>query len=311
MSNRFGSVAVGLFGKYRGQGDFVRLSGSGTAFPELEAWIHASAERLPSDRRGLPEAPVGFVLVARQQMFVGGLVASEDRVGRRFPLAIFAAVESSEHASDYPILPVGFAEFLAHAYALLDGRRSLDEVGLRSLFELLSAPNDEALRRASKTLISSLSSITARALLTQMFATDDSQAHVHGLAMFVGACRRARGEASARAPITLDCPAPGDVERGFWLAAARGLLNGGPPAPTFLWSSTERRLVLSLGPPSPHLLRLWNDPMPPDSSWWSVHPREGTPSSDIGQRELSPDLLQWLVTAPGTAHDLLGQIIAT
>jgi len=137
------AVEIGLFGKHPGYGDFVRVVLSDVAVEGLTNWmdtsLHEMREHLGNRWGGFWDNAQDLRFWIGHEVFghslCGVLRASEDRVGRRYPLVL--AVEQSDIAppvvdadqSLYDALEHHFAEMQPgkDAAALLEG---LDQSGL-------------------------------------------------------------------------------------------------------------------------------------------------------------------------------------
>lgn len=76
------SPTIGLFGKLPAHGDFVRRGGPAGSFVLLDRWIEAEATS-ESALTGLDGVRLAFV--ADDGPTLAAMIASSDRVGRRFP----------------------------------------------------------------------------------------------------------------------------------------------------------------------------------------------------------------------------------
>ncbi len=181
-------------------------------------------------------------------VLLGALGRSGDRVGRTFPLAIFAQVSGPGVGAAFPVLPAVAGHFLGAVESLLAEARSLP---LASVIERVRAlplpgPGDAAAAEAWAQDVASRS--PARELLAQVSGADGRQAACafHG---FRTACHSARGREPVRGATALDCPVGGEGDVYAWLELARRAL-GRPFPPSIFWrEGSSPRLVISLGPP--------------------------------------------------------------
>jgi type VI secretion system protein ImpM len=110
---------VGVYGKIPAQGDFVRIHAADPAAQALDVWIQESLEALSRANAELPREPVYFMHQgAGQGALVGVLMRSADRVGRVYPLAVFARVDPSTLGGAYSGFPTAYSLFLQDAARL-------------------------------------------------------------------------------------------------------------------------------------------------------------------------------------------------
>src|SRR5216684_2408769 len=114
-------LAPGLVGKIPAQADFVRINANERTALELARWLEEAQESLRRAGSPLPPGPIFFVYSTplARNVLIGALVPSHDQVGRAFPVAAFAPLESKEAASHFPLVPLAFSQFLGAAAALL------------------------------------------------------------------------------------------------------------------------------------------------------------------------------------------------
>jgi type VI secretion system protein ImpM len=213
-------------------------------------------------------------------VLVGALGRSGDRVGRAFPLAVFAQVSGPGVGAAFPVLPAFAGRFLEAVESLLADTRSLPGADARSLPGAgAGSPPGAGARSLPLAGVSSLSLAgvvervralplpgageaaaaeawagdvasrsPARELLAQVSGADGRQA-VCVFHAFRTACHAARGREPVRGAAAVDCPVGGEVDVYAWLELARRALGRSFP-PSFFWrEGASPRLVISLGPP--------------------------------------------------------------
>ena len=213
-------------------------------------------------------------------MLVGALGRSGDRVGRAFPLAVFAQVSGPGVGAAFSVLPAFAGRFLEAVESLLADARSLPGAGAGSPPGAGAGPLPGAGARSLP--LASVSSLSlagvvervralplpgageaaaaeawardvasrspARELLAQVSGADGRQAACVFHA-FRTACHAARGREPVRGAAAVDCPVGGEVDVYAWLELARRALGRSFP-PSFFWrEGASPRLVISLGPP--------------------------------------------------------------
>lgn len=241
--------AAGLFGKIPAHGDFVRVRAADAVARALVLWLEEGSEA--AKRSGPPggSEPVRFLFrpPGAAHALVGLLVASADKVGRRFPLALFAEVHGAELASTFPILPRVVAVFLDAATSLAAEASTLaaPEIAARVQRLPLPGPTEIAAATAEARVRATES---GRDLLARLFGDAANGQRLYALHCFRTACRAVRGGEPTRDATVLDCPVRCDLDQWVWLELARRGLGWQVP-PSFFWAEPpQSRLLLSLGP---------------------------------------------------------------
>jgi hypothetical protein len=97
-----------------------------------------------------------------------------------------------------------------------------------------------------------------------------SEAAAYALSTVIAACSqtKARPPESPARVLVLDCPAPTDELRTFWLELVRRHLGAKAQIPSLLW--TETRLLVGLGLPPNSMLAYLADPDHKSSRRWPL-----------------------------------------
>jgi hypothetical protein len=109
-----------------------------------------------------------------------------------------------------------------------------------------------------------------------------AEAAAYALTTLVAACTQAR-HSPARV-LVLDCPAPTDELRTFWLELVRRRLGDAGPTPSFLWTRESGRLLVALGPAPSLMLAYLADPDHKSSHCWPLRthdPKAGVNALDV------------------------------
>ena len=177
---------------------------------------------------------------------MGALAPSEDGVGRKFPLLIFAELPAAAVASALPVCPTQFAPFVHATDALLRDGRTLTGAELAARASELPLAACPPLRGDE---VATLSNEPALPLLTALAASPPALAYA--LRTFGLACDQAlKTQTGTTTTITVDAPAPSAAARELWLEIARRRFRGrGAPTPsTLLWTDGPTgRLLMALG----------------------------------------------------------------
>lgn len=259
---------AGLFGKLPAHGDFVRLRAGGPAARALVAWLEAGHEGAGGSAG---PAPTRFLLrpAGADGAVLGVLAGSTDRVGRRFPLAVFTETAAPALGGAFPALPEGARPFLDAAAALVREAAALGQAELPARLDALPLPGAEALEGARRAAEARARATPAGEALARALGADPTQRQ-YALHCLRTACAAVRGRDAARAGAVLDCPAPQDVDRWLWLELARRALRWSGP-PSFAWGDEPApRLLVSLGPFPAALLGWLSGQDRPDARRWPV-----------------------------------------
>jgi type VI secretion system protein ImpM len=190
------SASVGLYGKHPSADDFLRLNASGAEVRWLDEWLSGA---LPAAERLVPEwesvyarfPSVSFICGGAGKSttyLLGAMAPSTDRIGRQYPLILFAEVDETAILDGYPGVP--HERFLEEAEALIARRDRLSRDGLLEAVEALTPPDDGSLQSAMRRHRDFLEETNGDDALAAMFARagDVAQAE-HALGILREACR--------------------------------------------------------------------------------------------------------------------------
>jgi type VI secretion system protein ImpM len=247
--------AIGVFGKVRAQGDFLRINASDPALPAFAHFVEDGNELLHQAATPLGPEPIGFVFSAPEsgRALVGGIGPGIDLVGRAYPLAIFAALPGRDLCNAFPLVPSLYRNFLQAACALL---REAPDLPARQIAERITSlplpgPSDLA---AAESIAQEARSERARELQHRLFGDPASGQHYYAFRTFQVACRPVRGQDPGRINLALDCPCDREADASVWLDLARRLLQWRTPPSFFFRGGARPALVISLGAPPPAVL---------------------------------------------------------
>jgi type VI secretion system ImpM family protein len=256
------SQRAALFGKLPWAADYVRIHHVSPAAIALDSWLSAAIQALARARASWPSERVRFLLqVPREHTLLAGvLAASRDRAGRKFPVAVFAALPCASLGASFAALPRLLGPFMDDVDALLDRAPTLDRESTHEAVSALRPPGLGALGAAALELSRELAQLSARQLASALFAsTEPASEHARARALSAFCtlhdltdARRAR--APEQAPV-LDCPLTQSAALEAWLALARSALR-----PSVFWTphASAPRMLLALGTVPP-ALPLWLD----------------------------------------------------
>jgi len=261
------AAAVGIYGKTRAQGDFVRAGVGEFSRAGLDRWLEEAVGVLKTEKAELPQDAAGFVFapVDAGAAFVGAFAPSEDIVGRRFPLVVFLEIPAAAAAGAWPVLPRLCGSFVRAAEDLAVAGRDLvaAELVSRALALGGAAPlpaGDEVARLSHEESVSLQAALggspaaLAYALRTFCLGFDQPP--------------RATGVS-----VTLDAPAPSVATREMWLELAwrRGQRRGASVPAAALWTDGPAgRLLLATGAPAPAMLAFLANPRHRSQRLWPL-----------------------------------------
>lgn len=263
---------VGLFGKIPAQGDFVRINNSDPAAQGFDPWCQEALAALTRSGGSLPADPVYFLYRTNSasNVLVGAMVPSEDKVGRRFPLSIFALVDAGSLGPRFSGMPVAYSAFLEATTMLLADASTLSLAELGTRLAALPLPGPVEHQQADDICRRTLEGTSGRELLERLFIDLERGQQYYAFSTMVSACMQFRGQEPPRASIVVDCPVAVDVDLFAWLELARRLLQWRTP-PAFVWTESEiPRLLLSLGSPPPNVLSFLVNPNSESQRLWPL-----------------------------------------
>ncbi len=269
-------ASIGIYGKIPAQGDFVRVNASDALGQSLDQWLQQALEALQRTSADLQPEPAYFVFrppTAAALTAVGVLVASRDRVGRQYPLAIYARVDSAAVAHRLSSVPLMFSLFLEDATGVLAGASRIDAAALTTQLRTLRYPFAAETTQSDALCRHTLDAAPTADIHRRLFGEAMEFRHYFAFKTFIEACDTARAFPSGpgRPAITLDCPLPSDVELFTWLELARRRLFGSAVVPSYIWrEGPSPRLLLALGALPPAVFRYLARPTDTAPQLWPL-----------------------------------------
>lgn len=307
---------IGVFGKLPTAGDFVAHNAGSPVGRAYQEWIVGEVENLAAKRKHLPAVPVKFLIrdPAGSSACIGVFAPSRDRVGREFPLAVFATVDLPVAIHRFPSLPIAYAGYLDTIARLVTDAPSqnLDLTGVILRADTAVLPDPVALEEARTWTHQALDATPGATMLEALFGPIAEGVQFHGMHMFTTACAHVRGGDPGRASIVLDCPCTDDVQLVFWLRLAYELLEFRRAPPSIIWTGPggpASRLLVPLGAPSGGLMHFVADPTATAERLWPMR-TTNLGAVEAGRRGLSPARLRALGQPPATASELLTALLA-
>lgn len=305
---------IGVFGKMPSVGDFVAVNCAGPAARALDSWLRDGVDNLTGRRKPLPQHPMRFLFrdPGGLSACIGVAAPSRDKVGRQFPLCIFAYLDLPVATHRFATLPSAYGGFLDGAARILASAAQLDANGVAAYANALPLAGPEELEEARVWVSQCLGATHGVSMLEALFGPVQNGVHYHAFNMFRTACARFHGTDPGPAPIVLECPASDDVQLVFWLRAAYQLLSWRRAPPSFLWSgedSNDARLLLALGSPDASTLHFLADATTTAERLWPMR-TESMQSIQAGRRALPASVLGALEPPAPTAEHIVQALVS-
>jgi type VI secretion system protein ImpM len=302
-----GPSPIGFFGKIPAQGDFVRGNVGDPLAQRFTRWLEEASEACHRTRSQVPRQPVRFAFRAAGdgRALVGALRGSQDRVGRQFPLAAFAALDGQLVGSAFPALPLACAGFLtALSDAIAADAPSPAALGER-LAAVRSPGADDEARGADA--VRAAAARPAGEFLGPLLGPAASGRRHYAVNTLLAACAPLRAREPARAETVLDCPAASDADAWAWLELARRALAWSTAPAFFLQAGAPGRLLLSLGAPPAAVLPSLAEPRKDGPRIW---PLDTTVAGaiDAARKALGPARCAALERDDAAVGDLAAQL---
>lgn len=265
--------AIGIYGKIPAQGDFVRINASDPAAQSLDLWVQESLDALQRAGAEIPPEPVYFFhqgTAPQGPSLVGVMHRSRDRVGRVYPVVVFARVDPAVLAASVALVPTAWSLFLQDAARLAYDLERADAALLAARARSLRIPSPNDLQSALQVGSQVLQRTPMGEVLQRLFVDASAGRHYYAVKTCLDACDATRSR-PPRAPIVLDCPIASDVDQFAWIELCRRRLLGTPVLPTFVWvEGAAPRLLLSLGAATGAVLRFLARPEDASTQRWPL-----------------------------------------
>ena len=290
------SVGIGVFGKIPSYPEFIRVGPAGPTDRSFERWLQMANDQLARAAVTLTSSPLGFCYRDEDaaSLLIGVLVGSRDKVGRRFPLAVYCeyGVGSTTAVS---LLAEAFRPALTHLSMLAMTAMETSKESLKSAVGRVEKPGGSMIRQGREATAEALRTIPAEQVLSRIFV--DTSERAYGINVLQRACQQSLREGPTR-PTSIDATVTSDVELSFWLAAAESQLPGYGPLSAF-WDVSSQRVIVVPGVPDSKLLVSLASPHSTDPKVWRTE--TSSESSRLAAREkLDPAVLAML-ESPGEA----------
>jgi type VI secretion system protein ImpM len=300
--------AIGVFGKIRAQGDFLRINASDPALPAFGRWLEDGNEMLHQAATPLGPEPIGFVFSAPEsgRALVGGLGPGIDSVGRAYPLVVFAALSGRDLCNAFCLVPFLYRNFLQVAAALL---REAPDLPARQIAERLAGlalPGASDLA-AAESIARDARRERARELEQRLFGDPASGQRYYAFRTFQVGCGPLRGRDPGRVNVALDCPCEREADFAIWLELAQRLLQWPSPPSFFFRGGARPALVISLGAPPPAVLPFFAAAPRGNQKIWPLTTQQPAAVS-AARKSLSTSQLLAIDGPDGTVEELIASL---
>ena len=297
---------LGFFGKIPAKGDFVRHQVADDAARSFEQWVQESNDMLRGAGGELPTDAIRVVFTppGSSKTVIAALVPSRDKVGRKFPIVIFALMPSEHAATHFAALPVAWAAFLEAAVSLGRQSESMELDALRSAVNGLPSVGMEQLGHAKGICDRALSHPVQPEVHARLFSAREGS-HLYAYHTFLTACADAAKSEPGKASTVLDCPIHVDTDLFVWLELTRRVFGFPKAPPACFWvEDPAPRLLLSLGPAPLQMLQFLANPDMENQRLWPLT-TERAKAIDVARRAIGADVNDVGDAAP------LGQLMDT
>lgn len=274
------SEAVGLYGKHPDADDFLRLNAGSPELRALDEWLSgalATAERQIAgwDATFSAAPAVSFIFdwgESKDTCLLGTLAPSKDRIGRRFPLVLFAEADLALLTQEFPQVP-GLS-FIAQASEIHARQQSLGREELMEAAQALAPPVAAAFASARQRQEEYLDTTT----LQQAFGNaGDGGWLEHAVHELGQVCREVSPDRPLpRYGVRIPLGHRPAAQAGLWLGLIQQMCTA-RIVPNALWS--ERCLVVHFSRPSSKaLVALWQEGWQDDTLLDLAQTRQSSPS---------------------------------
>jgi type VI secretion system protein ImpM len=298
-------IGVGLFGKIPANGDFVSMGMGSTTGRSFDRWSQMANDMVAQEGRELPRGPIGFCFrdETGSSLLIGVMIASRDKVGRKFPLSLFCEVgelgrelrsgASGRTDGQLPVagFPGVFAPAIARMCELAISAESMSFADLRAGIAQLPVPEPASLAAQLRAEVGRLAEAPLHRVLRRIYGKDGCRAH--GTEILIRACEQAVREGPRR-PITIDVKATSDVELLFWIACVESRLQGALGPLSAFWDVPAQRALLAPGIPDSNTLNFLCSRTVHSARLWGTV--TATEDAELRARDrLDPELVELLL----------------
>jgi type VI secretion system protein ImpM len=267
-------LQVAVFGKTPRMGDFLRVGSGGPAGEALEQWVEQGLAFAEGKRNSawpstyLAGATYAFIFRPPRasnvkDAVVGVIKPSQDAVGRRYPLVVYAPAIPRSTAPWPHILPMALADFFDGAATLLHEADAITGIGeMQAALRRVPLPHfaDAERNRAEYDAWASATPLVQA--WNVVYGGDQGMANVRAVHTISESVAPFRGDEAPPTKLGLRLPlGPGGIAAAvFWLDVVRRLSRAPAPIRTCFWcfDGASGHVVVQLGDtPASTLGELW------------------------------------------------------
>jgi type VI secretion system protein ImpM len=199
------------------------------------------------------------------------MAPSQDQVGRKYPIVVFALVPASAVQPTLSTIPMAFASFYQGAASLVENASRFDLETLKGHTAKLFVSGPAELGQARQLGGQVLTKATVQDLHSRIFGELEDGRHFYAYHTFLTAVRQNVGRSPNQLGTVVDCPIRTDVDLFAWLDLTRRLFPWRPSPPSYFWSeANDPRLLVTLGRPPLQTLQFLADPQASSDRLWPL-----------------------------------------
>jgi len=282
---------LGLFGKIPAKGDFVRHNVVDDAARSFEQWVQESNDALRGADGELPSYPVRAIFTppGSAQTVLAVISPSQDQVGRKYPIVLFALTSSATMPQMYSQLPLVWSTFFDAAVHLAQRASTLELDALKAGLNILPLPGQADQQRAHDACDKALGHPLIEEFQQRVFG-GVAGLSAYAYQTFLTACQDASKGDPGKPATVLDCPIRVDTDLFVWLELSRRVFGFPAAHPAFFWTEDPApRLLVSLGPAPLPTLQFLGKPQMEHQRLWPLR-TERPAALSAAQNALGPAL---------------------
>jgi type VI secretion system protein ImpM len=272
----------------------------------LARWLEDGNEALHAAGAKLGSGTVSFLFRAAgtDNALIGAWGPGRDKVGRSFPLAIFAPVSARELASRFPVVPSLYRDFATAAQGLIADAAALALPSVAERLRALPLPAAPQWDEAKARLEELAGRERAGPMLQGLFDGAPAGQQYYALRTLHAACDPVKKAEPAKVHVTLDCPVRAEPDGYAWLELIRRTLSWLAPPGLFWREAPGPFLLASLGSPPAALLPYLAEPRRDTPKVWPLRTGKEQAIADA-RKALAPAQRALLERDDATVEELI------
>jgi type VI secretion system ImpM family protein len=291
---------ISIYGKIPAARDFVRQNSGDFQKAGFDSWFQQGIELLHTEKTLLSEEPVYFSMLSlKRERLIGVFCASQDAVGRKFPLIISTSLPTQK-LNTISLIPLQYKVFFEAA------TQSLTEIYHKGMDASASQISHLESSLLDIPLIPSMNELLEQTSIAELKSSigDIRDGGGYAFNTLTVACDQVRSHPSpdAARTVTLECPAPTIGIRTFWLELIQREIGSPKFSPSFFWTTTN--LLVALGPPPPQLLAYLANSNHKGSRYWPLR-TQNNQANEAAVQALTKEQTKALSSNQGSLWDIL------